>query len=417
VFVDEARLHASAGDGGNGVASFRREKFVPRGGPDGGDGGDGGSVILVADDRLTSLLDFTHRSHLRAERGQHGEGAKKYGRNSADLVVPVPVGTLVWQEDGEPRLLADLNVPGKRLLAARGGPGGRGNAHFATPRRQAPDFAEKGGPGERRRLRLELRLLADVGLIGFPNVGKSTLISRVSSARPKIADYPFTTLAPVLGVVRLSAESSFVMADLPGLIEGAHRGVGRGHEFLRHVERTRLLVHLLDLAAPDRDPFEDMQVVNRELVLHDPRLTDLPQIVAGNKVDLPGARDAGQRLADRGLDIICLSAVTGEGVPALLARIGRRLAELPRPSAERSEELIVPPARPTEVEKVAPGVFAVRGDAPERVVRMTNLDNEQAVHHMHAQLVRLGVIRRLRREGARSGDKVLIGDVELDFVE
>ncbi|MGD9497765.1 MAG: GTPase ObgE, partial [Armatimonadota bacterium] len=290
-FIDEAQITVKAGDGGDGVVSFRREAYEPRGGPNGGDGGDGGNVILEVKPDMRTLLDFTYRNIFRAERGRNGTSKKHRGRNGADLIVPVPPGTVVYDLDLG-RQVADLVAPGQRLIVARGGKGGRGNASFATPSRQAPRFCQLGAPGEERHLRLELRLLADVGIIGYPNVGKSSLIARVSAARPEIAPYPFTTLQPNLGVVQFEDFSTMVIADLPGLIVGAHQGVGLGDQFLRHVERTQLLVHMLDASGLEgRDPLQDFREINRELELYDARLAELEQVVALNKMDLPQARE------------------------------------------------------------------------------------------------------------------------------
>jgi GTP-binding protein len=322
-FVDEVRIFVKAGDGGNGAVAFRREKYVERGGPNGGDGGNGGSVVFVADPQLTTLLDFRYQQHHRAKDGQQGMGNDCNGRGSDDLILRVPVGTLVKDADtGE--TVADLSVAEERFVAAQGGRGGLGNMNFATSTRQAPRFAQDGTRGQERTLLLELKLLADVGLLGFPNAGKSTLIARVSRARPKIADYPFTTLAPNLGLVRYRDERSFVMADIPGLIEGASEGAGLGHQFLRHVERCRVLIHLIDLSAPGegRAPIKDWEILNRELQRYSPLLAGKPQVVAASKMDLP---DAQERLKDftaamkkRGHMVYPFSAVTGEGVQALM---------------------------------------------------------------------------------------------------
>jgi GTP-binding protein len=320
MLVDQARVHVKGGDGGRGCVAFRREKFVPKGGPDGGDGGAGGDVVAVADEGLTTLIDFKYRQHLRAGDGGHGEGGRRTGRRGADLVVRVPVGTIVRDaRTGE--VLADLVAHGQRAVLARGGRGGRGNARFATPTRRAPRIAEPGEPGEERWVELELRLLADVGLVGRPNAGKSTLLRRISAARPAVGDYPFTTLQPVLGVVELPDGRRFVAADIPGLIEGAHQGAGLGIQFLRHVARTRVLVYVVDLAAPEA-PLQALEVVRRELAEYDPGLARRPAIVALNKVDLPEARaradDAVAALAAHGVRGLAVSGATGEGVPALL---------------------------------------------------------------------------------------------------
>ncbi|HKA86239.1 MAG TPA: GTPase ObgE [Haliangiales bacterium] len=323
IFIDEAKIYVKAGDGGNGVATFRREAHVPRGGPSGGDGGDGGSVVFVADEQLSTLLDFKYQQHYRAQSGEPGRNRDQYGKAGEDLVVKVPLGTVVMDADtGE--VLHDLDQPGARAVVARGGHGGRGNIHFKSPWNQAPRTAEPGTPGEERTVRLELKLLADAGIIGFPNAGKSTFLAAASRARPKIADYPFTTLTPNLGVVGLGDGRSFVLADIPGLIEGAAEGAGLGHRFLRHVERTRVLLHLFEVAE-GRDPEADHDVVNRELAKYDPVLARRPQVVALNKIDLTHAREAysalRERFADRGIELHAVSGATGEGVPAVLERL------------------------------------------------------------------------------------------------
>jgi GTP-binding protein len=331
-FIDEARIHLKAGDGGNGSAAFRREKFVPKGGPSGGDGGSGGSVVLVVDEGLSTLLDYRYRTQYKASSGEAGGNKDMYGRGGADLVLRVPAGTQVY-DDATGALIGDLKRHGERFVAARGGRGGRGNRHFVTPTDRAPRRAEPGHPGEERTVRLELKLLADVGLLGFPNVGRSSLIARVSAARPKVADYPFTTLVPHLGVVRLSGDRAFVLADVPGLIEGAHKGAGIGHRFLRHLERTRLLVHVLEVsAAPGRSPLADHAALREELRLFEEGLARRKEIVVLNKIDLPEVRRQLKRLqaafARRGLELLGASAATGEGLPELLESIHRNLTQM-----------------------------------------------------------------------------------------
>jgi GTP-binding protein len=336
MFVDEIDIFVKGGDSGAGCISFRREKFAPRGGPDGGDGGDGGSVFLLADPALTTLLDFRYKRHYHAPRGHHGEGSNRHGASGDDLVVRVPLGTVVTDRDtGE--ALGDLTVPGQRLLAIRGARGGRGNARFSSSTHQAPRRADDGRPGPERWLHLELKLLADVGVIGFPNAGKSTLVSRVSAARPKIGDYPFTTLTPTLGIVRVDGDRTFVIADLPGLIPGASQGRGLGHQFLRHTERTRLLLHLLDLdPATGRDPLDDLAVIDAELAAYSPALAARPQLVVANKAELaegdPGAAGALEAVrrhcAAAGRPFHAISAATGRGLEALLRDVAARLDEL-----------------------------------------------------------------------------------------
>ena len=331
-FVDEARIHVKAGDGGNGCVSFRRERFIPRGGPDGGDGGKGGDVILQADVQLSTLLDFTHPRQFRAQRGSHGKGKDQTGRNGEDQILRIPVGTLV-REDQTGEVLQDLLFDGQPFVAARGGRGGRGNARFATSTLRAPRRAEKGERGEERWLRLELKLLADVGLIGFPNVGKSTLLSKISSARPKIADYPFTTLVPNLGVVVREEGRPFVVADIPGLIEGASQGAGLGLTFLRHVERTRLFIHLLEFSLdPSRHPIKDFHALNQELKAYDPLLLEKIQIVALNKIDLPSVReragDLEKQFEKMGHPFYKISGKTGEGMEEMMEAVSRALQSI-----------------------------------------------------------------------------------------
>jgi GTP-binding protein len=335
MFVDEVDIHVEAGNGGRGCLAFRREKFVPRGGPSGGDGGRGGSIVIVASAHTNTLINYRFHPEFSARRGGHGEGSNRTGHNGDDLELEVPIGTFVYEKTGDPdqayRLLADLNADGQRVLVARGGRGGLGNARFASSTNRAPRKVQPGEPGEIKDLRLELKLLADVGLVGFPNAGKSTLISRISAARPKIADYPFTTLTPNLGVVRLSDDRSFVVADVPGLIEGAHRGQGLGHQFLRHLERTKVLVHLVDVSgASGRDPVHDFDTVRKELELYQPALAAKPEIVAANKMD---AVDDSQRVdalarraAELKLPFFRISGATGAGVPELLEAMWVRLA-------------------------------------------------------------------------------------------
>jgi GTP-binding protein len=332
MFIDEATIYVKAGDGGNGCMSFRREKFVPKGGPDGGNGGRGGDIIFTASKHFRTLVEFHHKHHFKAQRGQHGKGSTKYGWNAEDLSVKVPRGTQIFDQDTG-ALLADLINDGDRVIAAKGGRGGRGNAKFATPTRQAPRFAEDGKPGEEKNLRLELKLIADVGLIGYPNVGKSTLISVISAAKPKIAAYPFTTLTPNLGVVRIDSERSFVVADIPGLIEGAHSGKGLGDKFLRHIERTSLLVHMIDGSGSEgRDPLTDFKQINHELKSYSPELAKKPQIVALNKLDLAENKLSFKAIKGKieklGYETHLISAVTHAGVKDLVEAVARSLISI-----------------------------------------------------------------------------------------
>ncbi|MCL4515913.1 MAG: GTPase ObgE [Firmicutes bacterium] len=442
MFVDEAKIHVQAGAGGNGCVGFRREKYVPAGGPAGGDGGRGGSVIAEVDPGLSTLLDFRYRQHYKAASGEHGMGSDMHGKNAGDLVIKVPPGTIIRNaETGE--VIADLTRPGQRVIIARGGRGGRGNARYATPTRQAPRFAEMGEPGEGLWCELELKLLADVGLAGYPNVGKSSLIARISAAKPKISDYPFTTLVPNLGVVDLGDGKSCVMADIPGLIEGAHSGVGLGHEFLKHIERTLLIVHILDTSGLEgRDPLEDFDKINEELRLFSADLATRPQLVAANKLDLAEARERFPRVKEalnaRGCEVFPISAATGHGLKELLGRIASELDRLravraqaeadteASQAAQAREELEQPerwrkPRRASMAEEITvrreDGCFVVEGKALEKLVAMTNLDNEDAVRFFQRTLVRRGVMDALRNAGVKPGDTVRIKDAEFDFVE
>jgi GTP-binding protein len=421
VFVDETTIEVSAGRGGDGVTAFHREKYRPRGGPDGGDGGRGGDLLLVADPSVATLVEYHFHPHQRAGKGTHGQGSNRKGADGADRVLPVPVGTLIRDEDG--RLLADLAARGDRFLAARGGRGGRGNATLSAGRRVA-HFHERGEPGQRRRLRLELRLLADVGLVGFPNAGKSSMVARASAARPKIADYPFTTLEPVLGVVRVD-ERDFVLADVPGLVPGAARGKGLGHRFLRHLARSAVLVHVLDLAPmePDRDPEHDLAALEAELREYDPELANRPALVAANKVDLPQGRErlpeAEAAAAGRGLPFFPISAATGEGMPALLYAIADAVAEVRAAQAAEAEPsrrpaTVTEPEAPIEVVREAGG-WRVLGDRPVRWVAMTDLDNPEGVAFLQRRLRRAGVDDLLAEAGAEPGDEVVVGDAAFEY--
>lgn len=423
MFVDEVLIHIKAGAGGDGAVSFRREKHVPRGGPDGGDGGRGGSVVMVADPMLTTLIDFRFKREYKADRGVNGSGNNKSGKHGQDIELRVPVGTQVTDsKTGD--VVADVVRPDQRAIVAKGGQGGRGNAVFVSSTHQTPRFAEKGEPAEERDLRLELKMLADVGLIGFPNVGKSTLIAKISAAKPKIADYPFTTLVPNLGVVAVEPGKSFVVADIPGLIEGASEGQGLGHQFLRHIERTRLLVHLVDVSGLTmREPAEDFAVINRELAAYSTQLAERTQIVALNKADMPGAREIVPALRSsleaQGYPVYEISALTGEGVQPLVYGMWEALQEIPVPAPEAEEPVIryeAPVADSWEVERENGG-FRVRGRGIERLVAMTDMNNEAGVRRLQRILEKMGVITRLRDLGAEDGDDVRIGSTEFDFLD
>jgi GTP-binding protein len=405
-FTDEAMVNLRGGDGGAGAVAFRREPYVDRGGPDGGDGGNGGSVWLTADRNVASLIAFRDHPHRRAPSGAHGSGNNRTGGTGDDLIVAVPEGTIVRDRDGT--VLADLVHAGDRLLAARGGQGGRGNAHFLSNNRRAPGFAEQGEYGEERWLRLELRLIADVALVGFPNAGKSTLISAISAAKPKIADYPFTTLIPNLGVVR-QGDTEFVVADIPGLIEGASEGRGLGHQFLRHVERARVLLVLLDLASMEgRSPADQERVLLDELGRHEPLLLERPRLIIGTKVDVAQA--------DVDFDGLRISAVTHEGLGPLLGAVSR-LVEEARVTEGQVESFVV--HRPAEegfsVRREDDGAFRVVGRIAERVVAMADMTNVEALAYVQDRFRRLGVDRALARAGAGDGDTVRIAGIELEY--
>lgn len=423
MFYDRAKIFVKGGDGGNGCVAFRREKYVPEGGPSGGDGGRGGDVIFRADEGLRTLMDFRYRRHYKAGRGQHGMGKGMHGRSGEDLVVRIPVGTVIKLSSSD-EILADLVEHGAQYRVARGGRGGRGNARFASSQNRIPTMAENGEPGEERSLDLELKLLADVGLVGFPNAGKSTMIAAVSAAKPKIADYPFTTLSPNLGVVRVGEGASFVMADIPGLIEGAHSGAGLGHEFLRHVERTRLLVHVIDMGGTgDRDPVQDYEIINRELELYSPALARRPQIVAANKMDLPGSVEHLARLreqigADR--EIFAVSAATGQGLSELTFRVARLLEELPEGQPPEQQDLLITRHKPAQRFSITPtedGMFVVTGAEIERHVAMTNLDNDEAVARLQRIMALMGLDQALKKAGAQEGNTIKIGRLEFDYVD
>lgn len=418
MLFDEAKIHVKAGAGGNGAVAFRREKFVPRGGPAGGNGGDGGNVVIEVNPQLNTLVHFQKQVHYRAESGTHGKGKNQTGAQGEDTVILVPPGTIV-RDDATGDMLADLTAPGQRVLVARGGKGGRGNASFVSSTRQTPRLAERGTPGEEHWLRLELKLLADVGLIGMPNAGKSTLLAAVSAARPKIADYPFTTLQPNLGVVSVGGEYDFVMADLPGLIEGAHMGAGLGHQFLRHIERTRLLVHLLDGAADD--PLGHFDQINQELSLFNPALADRPQIVVLNKVDLPNGQEHWSQVETaikaRGMPVYAISAATGEGVRALMAQVGQTLSSLPKPKPVADDipvfRLDETPEFLIEWERDA---WRVRGERIERLAIQTMWNYHDSVQRAQHLMESMGVLDALRQAGVQPGDMVRIGDIELEWI-
>lgn len=416
MFVDKAKIHLRAGDGGNGMVSFRREKYIAAGGPDGGDGGRGGDVIFEVDPGMRTLVDFRHKKHLKAENGGNGGPANRTGKDGKDIVVKVPPGTLVKEEETG-RLIADLTAAGSRAVAAKGGKGGKGNARFATPTRQVPTFAEMGEQGERRWVVLELKLISDVGLVGFPNAGKSTILSRVSAAKPKIADYPFTTLEPNLGVVK-AGESSFVLADIPGLIKGAHKGLGLGHEFLRHIERTRILIHVVDMAGIEgRNPIDDFRTINEELESYNPKLAGRMQIVAANKMDIP---DAAGKLKEFEKtvkhEIFPVSAATGEGLERLMLRAAELLKDIPQ--EEEPEEIEIT----YSAEEEAPftvrrenNVYIVEGKWIKRLIGSVNLDNRESLQYFQRTIKKKGLNDELEKMGIKEGDTVRIYGTEFNY--
>ena len=449
MFIDKVRIHVKGGNGGAGCMSFRREAHVPKGGPDGGDGGHGGNVVVEADASLSSLIEYRFKHHFKADRGTHGKGSRMHGATGEDLVLKVPMGTVVHEyfeetkETGE--LIADLTHDGERVTVAEGGMGGRGNIHFVTPTRRAPAFAELGEPSQERWIELEMKLMADAALVGMPSAGKSSLIAKMSAARPKIADYPFTTLVPNLGVAR-SGDYSFVVADIPGLIEGAHEGRGLGHEFLRHIERTALIVHVVDLTGDyeGRDPLEDYDIINRELALYADDLAARPRIVVANKIDVPGVEEAAGRLAARvredsvaaaGGDefapspidpkLYRISALTGEGVDGLKAAIAAKVHDLREALREQAQadvqyEHVWEHKREERDKKfkVTPlggRVFRVEGPQVERMVVQTDWENEEAIAFLQHRLKRLGVEKALEKAGAVDGDEIRIVGRAFEF--
>jgi GTP-binding protein len=427
MFVDSVRVYVKGGDGGNGMVAFRREKYVPNGGPAGGDGGRGGDVVFVVDEGLRTLVDFRYQRHFKAARGENGRTKSQHGARAEDLVVRVPPGTTVIDDDTG-QVIADLVVHGQRAVIAKGGRGGRGNTRFATPANPAPEIAENGEPGQERYVRLELKVLADVGLVGFPSVGKSTLLSVVSAARPKIAEYHFTTITPNLGVVDIDEERSFVMADLPGLIEGAHEGVGLGHQFLRHVERTRVIVHVIDMAGSEgRDPYEDYVQINKELKLYNKKLEDRPQIVAANKMDIPGAEEnlaEFRKKVGEEVPIYPISAATQQGVRELMYAVADMLEKIPAaPLVEEVADEATTVLYKAEQEEEPftvrreNEIFVVEGEKLEKMVKMTNLNSHDSIQRFARMMRNMGVDDALRKKGAENGDIVRIGKFEFEFVE
>lgn len=426
MFVDQVSVYVKAGDGGNGLVAFRREKYVPMGGPAGGDGGNGSDIIFEVDEGLNTLMDFRYKRHFKGKRGENGMSKSMHGKNSEPLILKVPPGTVVIDEDTE-EVIADLTEHQQQAVIVKGGRGGRGNIRFATPRNPAPEIAENGEPGEERNIRIELKVIADVGLVGFPSVGKSTLLSVVSAAKPKIADYHFTTLAPNLGVVDTGDDRSFVMADLPGLIEGASEGVGLGHQFLRHIERTRLIVHVIDMAAIDgRDPYEDYMTINEELKTYNERLVTLPQIIVANKMEMPEAQENLPHFKDKlgeDIDVFEISAITRQGLKELIFAIADKLDSIPRikPNIEEKEETVVYRHHKKEddfhITRNPDGSFVLHGEKLEKLFKMTDFTREESQQRFARQLRGMGVDEALRKRGAKDGDTIHLLDLEFEFIE
>jgi len=416
MFIDQARIFVKGGDGGNGIVAFRREKYVPMGGPAGGDGGRGGDVIFRADEGLRTLMDFKYNKHFKALRGAHGQGKNMHGASGKDIIARVPVGTVI--KDDNEQIIADLTYSGQEAVVARGGRGGKGNARFASARNKAPSLSENGEPGEEKWIRLELKLLADVGLVGFPNAGKSTLISRISAARPKIADYPFTTLVPNLGVVITKSKDTFIVADIPGLIEGAHKGAGLGHDFLRHIERTRVLLFLLDTAETEgRDVLADYGALRHELEKYNNVLLTRPFLVVANKMDIPGSAEKFEKLQEElGEKVLGISAVTGTGIDDLVEKTFALLKSIPEEEIVGEEPVV----RRFEEEKpfainIVNGVFEVSGKRIEKLLVMTNFNSDEGLQRFQWIIEKMGLEEALREKGIKEGDTVKIMDLEFDY--
>jgi len=426
MFVDRVKIEVRAGRGGNGAVSFRREKFIPKGGPNGGDGGKGGDIIIEADDKIGTLIDLYNHPHQRAKNGESGQGNNKTGKNGEDLIIRVPLGTVVEDMDSS-TILGDLIVNGQRIIVARGGQGGQGNFRFKSSVRRSPRFAQKGEPGEEKKLHLSLKIIADVGLVGYPNAGKSTLISRISAAKPKIADYPFTTLSPNLGVVSVDETKSFIAADIPGLIEGAHQGTGLGDKFLKHIERTKIILHVIDGSIIKKeDPLYSFRAINKELNSFSEELTKKPQIIAINKCDLNSVKENMTYLKDafhkEGYQIFPISALTGEGLNKLIYGLSSLLDELKLKEKETPAEIL--PKKET-VYKFTPrfvinkkgNIYEVAGAEIERIVAMTNFNNEEAISYFQKIIKKMGLEKALIKKGIKEGDQVKIKEIVFTFLD
>ncbi|UOY94148.1 GTPase ObgE [Ectobacillus sp. JY-23] len=427
MFVDQVKVYVKGGDGGNGMVAFRREKYVPNGGPAGGDGGKGANVIFVVEEGLRTLMDFRYQRHFKAPRGEHGMSKGQHGKNAEDMIVKVPPGTVVT-DAATGQVIADLVTHGQEAIIARGGRGGRGNSRFASPSNPAPELAENGEPGQERDVILELKVLADVGLVGFPSVGKSTLLSVVSAARPKIAAYHFTTIVPNLGMVETEDGRGFVMADLPGLIEGAHEGVGLGHQFLRHIERTRVIVHVIDMSGMEgRDPYEDYITINNELKEYNLRLTERPQIVVANKMDIPEAEENLEIFKSKvgpDVKVFPISAVTRQGLRDLLFTVADLLEttpEFPLHEVEEGSARVMYKFEKDErnffISRESDGSFVVSGGEIEKLFKMTDFSREESVRRFARQMRGMGIDEALRERGAKDGDIVKIMEYEFEFID
>ncbi|WP_296828930.1 GTPase ObgE [uncultured Megasphaera sp.] len=422
MFIDRARIFVQSGKGGDGMSSFRHEKFVPKGGPNGGDGGQGGNVVLVADRNVNTLVDFRYRRLFKAKPGGKGEGSNKYGRNAEDLLITVPLGTIVKDEESG-QIMADLSRDGQQAIVAKGGRGGRGNWHFRTSANRTPTFAERGEPGEERWLRLELKVLADVGLLGYPSVGKSSILRKVSAAQPEVAAYHFTTLNPILGVVDLPDHRSFVMADIPGLIDGASEGVGLGHDFLRHIERTKILIHVLDVSGMEgRDPIDDYEKINAELAKYSEKLSRKLQIVAANKIDLlDDDSDNLERLMDymaaKGVEVYPICAMNGDGMDRLLERVWTLLEEYVEEADETTEEVVYKAQNKPdfEVTRDTDGAFVITGARIENLVAMTNFDDDQSLRRFQRIWRYMELDKLLQEHGIQEGNTVRIYAMEFEY--
>ncbi|MCH1626549.1 GTPase ObgE [Fredinandcohnia quinoae] len=429
MFVDQVKVFVKGGDGGNGMVAYRREKYVPMGGPAGGDGGKGADVVFQVEEGLRTLMDFRYQRHFKAKRGEHGMSKNQHGKNAEIMIVKVPPGTVVTDDDtGE--VIADLTKHGQQAIIAKGGRGGRGNSRFATPANPAPEIAENGEPGQERYVNLELKVLADVGLVGFPSVGKSTLLSVVSAAKPKIAEYHFTTIVPNLGVVETEDGRSFVMADLPGLIEGAHEGIGLGHQFLRHIERTRVIVHVIDMSAMEgRDPYEDYVTINEELKEYNLRLTERPQLIVANKMDIPGSEEnlaVFKEKLQEDVRIFPISAITRKGLRDLLFTIADLVETTPEFPLEAEEEQttthrVMYRHQKEEIDFIisrdSDGSFVISGDKVEKLFKMTDITRDESIKRFSRQLRGMGIDDALRERGAKHGDTVRLLEFEFEFIE